>query len=103
MPRANRHHIPGCIWHITHRCHKQKFLLGFEKDKQRWRHWLYEAKRRYGLCVLNYVVTSNHIHLLVVDTEEVLPGRVGPGYQAKLTMKNIEKWPVFSLKRFFFL
>ena len=20
MPRANRYHIPGCIWHITHRC-----------------------------------------------------------------------------------
>ena len=27
-------------------------------------------KKRYGLCVLNYIVTSNHIHLLVVDTEE---------------------------------
>ncbi len=27
--------------------------------------WLFEAKKRYGLCVLNYMVTSNHIHLLV--------------------------------------
>jgi putative transposase len=35
---------------------------------------LYEAKKRYGLCVLNYIATSNHIHLLVVDTEEgVIP------------------------------
>ena len=33
-------------------------------------HWLYEAKKRYGLCVLNYIVTSNHIHLLVRDTTE---------------------------------
>ena len=31
---------------------------------------MFEAKKRYGLCVLNYVVTSNHIHLLVVDTGE---------------------------------
>ena len=31
-------------------------------------HWLFEAKKRYGLCVLNYVVTSNHIHLLIKDT-----------------------------------
>ena len=70
MPRANRHYIPGCIWHITHRCHKQEFLLKFEKDKKRWLYWLFEAKKRYGLCVLNYIVTSNHIHLLVVDTKE---------------------------------
>ena len=33
-----------------------------------------EAKKRYGLCVLNYIVTSNHIHLLVVDTgEQTIP------------------------------
>ena len=70
MPRANRHYIPECVWHITHRCHKQEFLLKFEKDRKRWRHWLYEARKRYGLCVLNYIVTSNHVHLLVVDTEK---------------------------------
>jgi len=29
---------------------------------------LFEARKRYGLCVLNYIVTSNHIHLLVKDT-----------------------------------
>jgi hypothetical protein len=21
MPRANRHFLPGHLWHITHRCH----------------------------------------------------------------------------------
>ena len=21
MPRANRHYLPGYVWHITHRCH----------------------------------------------------------------------------------
>ena len=35
MTRANRHHLPGYIWHITHRCHKRKFLLKFGKDKRR--------------------------------------------------------------------
>ncbi len=29
---------------------------------------LFEAKKRFGLRILNYVVTSNHIHLLVVDS-----------------------------------
>ena len=24
MPRANRHFLPGYVWHITHRCHQRK-------------------------------------------------------------------------------
>jgi putative transposase len=28
---------------------------------------LFEAKKRFGLSILNYTVTSNHVHLLVVD------------------------------------
>lgn len=67
MPRANRHYTPGLIWHITHRCHKREFLLKFARDRRRWLHWLFEAKKRYGLYVLNYALTSNHIHLLVLD------------------------------------
>ena len=67
MARAKRHYIPGHVWHLTHRCHKREFLLKFAKDRRRWLHWLLEAKRRYGLVILNYMVTSNHIHLLVVD------------------------------------
>ena len=31
-------------------------------------HWVFEAKKRFGLSVLNYRVTSNHIHFLVKDT-----------------------------------
>lgn len=68
MPRANRFFASGYVWHITHRCHKKEFLLKFNKDRLRWRHWLFEARKRYGLCVLNYVVTSNHVHLLVYDS-----------------------------------
>ncbi len=74
MARANRHHIPGQVWHITHRCHKKEFLLKFAKDRRRWHSWLFEAKKRFGLRILNYVVTSNHIHLLVVDNgPDVIP------------------------------
>ena len=67
MPRAHRHFLTGHVWHITHRCHKKEFLLKFAKDRSQWRYWLFEARKRYGLCVLNYIVTSNHIHLLVRD------------------------------------
>jgi putative transposase len=67
MPRANRFHLPGHAWHITHRCHRREFLLKFARDRRRWRYWLFQARKRYGLCVLSYIVTSNHIHLLVLD------------------------------------
>ena len=70
MPRANRYHIPGYVWHITHRCHKRQFLLRFVRDRRRWLHWLFEARKRYGLVVLNHMVTSNHIQLLAVDGED---------------------------------
>ena len=91
MARANRHHIPNQVWHITHRCHKKEFLLKFARDRRRWYHWLFEAKKRFGLRVLNYAVTSNHIHLLVQDTEpDVIPhslqliaGRTGQEYNIR--------------------
>ena len=75
MARANRHFIPGQIWHITHRCHKKDFLLKLVKDRQGWLKWLYEAKLRYGLLIFNYIVTSNHVHLLVLDNSghDVIP------------------------------
>ena len=70
MPRAHRHFLPDQVWHITHRCHQKAFLLKFARDRQRYLRWLFEAKKRFGLCVLNYMVTSNHIHLLVKDTRQ---------------------------------
>jgi REP element-mobilizing transposase RayT len=68
MPCASRHFLPGHVWHITHRCHQRKFLLKFARDRRRYLHWVFEARKRLGLSVLNYTVTSNHIHLLVNDT-----------------------------------
>lgn len=66
MPRANRNFVPGLVWHITHRCHKKEFLLKFRRDKRLWIRWMHEAKRRFGLIVLNFMITSNHIHLMAL-------------------------------------
>ena len=75
MPRANRYFVPGYVWHITHRCHQKEFLLKFARDRQVWIRWLFEAKKRYDLEVLNFTITSNHIHLLVYggDNREAIP------------------------------
>ena len=97
MARAKRHFIPGYIWHITHRCHKREFLLKFSKDRHRYLQWLYQAKKRYKLTILNYMVTSNHVHLLVFDTgnRDVIPksmqlvaGRTGQEYNQRKNRKG---------------
>lgn len=96
MPRANRHFLPGHIWHITHRCHKKEFLLKFARDRACWIRWLFEARKRYGLQVLNYMVTSNHVHLLVKDMElDVIPksmqliaGRTAQAYNRRKSRKG---------------
>ncbi|MFH1982459.1 MAG: transposase [Pseudomonadota bacterium] len=75
MARASRHFIPGYIWHLTHRCHKREYLLKFGRDQSRWMELLFEAKKRFGLSILNFTVTSNHIHLIVSDNRgiDVIP------------------------------
>jgi len=97
MARAKRHYIPGYIWHITHRCHKGEFLLKFSRDRHRYLQWLYQARKRYGLTILNYMVTSNHIHLLVADDgdRQVIPnsmhlvaGRTGQEYNQRKDRKG---------------
>ena len=96
MARANRHHLPGYVWHITHRCHKREFLLKFDKDKKRYIHWLFEAKKRFGLKILNYTITSNHTHLLVYDDKvnvipksiQLIAGRTGREYNLRKNRKG---------------
>jgi len=97
MARAQRHYLPGHIWHITHRCHKKEFLLKFSNDRRRSLQWLYEARMRYGLKILNYIVTSNHIHLLVAgnDKRDVVPksmqliaGRTGQEFNQRKKRKG---------------
>jgi hypothetical protein len=37
------------------------------RNRRPYLHWLFEAKKRFGLCVLDYMITSDHVHLLVKD------------------------------------
>jgi putative transposase len=96
MPRAHRHFIPGHVWHITHRCHEKDFLLKFSRDRTSYLYWLFEARKRYGLELLNYVVTCNHIHLLVKDSGadviaksmQLIAGRTAQQYNQRKLRKG---------------
>jgi putative transposase len=91
MPRANRYRVAGHVWHLTERCHRKQFLFKFARDRRAWIKWLYEARKRFGLSVLNYQVTANHVHLLVLDrggegiaaSMQLIAGCVGRAYNRR--------------------
>jgi len=97
MPRAHRYFLPGHVWHITHRCHKQEYLLKFAQTRQRYIHWLHQARKRFDVAILNYTITSNHVHLLVRDGGggndipgmiQLVAGRTGQEYNARKHRKG---------------
>jgi len=74
MARANRvggGAREGGIFHVTHRCHNRAFLLRFACDRDGYREKLREHVKKYEVWLLDYCVTSNHVHLLL-DAEERL-------------------------------
>ncbi len=54
---------------MTHRCHNRTFLLKFACDRDAYRLVIREHLREFDLAILDYCITSNHIHLLI-DTAE---------------------------------
>ena len=66
MPRANRYLLDQQVYHLTHRCHDRQFLLKFARDRDEYRYWLWEGARRFGVAILGYCLTSNHVHLVAV-------------------------------------
>ena len=91
MLRGNRYRLAGHVWHLTERCHRRQFLLKFARDRRAWMKWLYESRKRFGLSVLNYQVTANHVHLLVLDcggdeiarSMRLIAGCVGRAYNRR--------------------
>jgi putative transposase len=70
MPRANRFQQPGMVCHITHRCHNRSFLFRFARDRDEHRERLRKASQKYKVSLLNYSITSNHIHAIAIESRE---------------------------------
>jgi REP-associated tyrosine transposase len=64
--RLPRPVIKNCCVHITHRCQERKYLLRCDIDRKYYQLLLYQASEKFRrVRFLNYVITSNHIHLLL--------------------------------------
>ena len=85
MPRKKRSYERGGCYHITHRCHGRQYLFRFAKYRDFYVRRLFQGVWRYGLDVLDYIVTSKHVHLLVYahdgpeisETMRYVHGRIG--------------------------
>jgi Transposase and inactivated derivatives len=69
--RANQFNSGGGIFHLTHRCHNRAFLLKFARDRDAYRAIVREQLEAFEVWLLDYCVTSNHVHLLL-DAEDRL-------------------------------
>ncbi len=91
MPRRRRGFIDHACYHITHRCHKREFLLKFSSDRDQYLRFLRETKEKFRIDVLDYVITSNHVHLLIWSRKgseiaramQYLQGRFGQYYNQR--------------------
>jgi putative transposase len=66
MPRTARVLLPGHIYHLTHRCHNGSFFLRFETTRIEYRRRLWKAINQFKIIILNFCITSNHTHLLLI-------------------------------------
>jgi putative transposase len=71
MPRSARIFLPGHIYHLTHRCHNGSFFLRFNASRIEYRNRLWQAMRRFNISLLNYCITSNHVHLLLIVLKSI--------------------------------
>ena len=65
MPRRKRCWLDNACYHITHRCNNREFLFRYKKYRNFYMHHLFKMSKRYKIDILDYIVTSNHIHLLL--------------------------------------
>ncbi len=99
MPRRTRGWLDNACYHITHRCHNREFLFRYKKYRWFYLRQLFEMSKRYKIDILDYIVTSNHVHLLLSSGKGkriseglcYLHGRMGQFYNME-TNKSGSFW-----------
>ena len=88
MPRRKRTWIDKTCYHITPGAmYEKKFLFRFAKYRNFCTRHLFKMRKQYNIDILDYMVTSNHIHLLLISKKgeriseglRYLQGRIGQG------------------------
>ena len=70
MARLARIVVPGIPYHVTQRGNRRERTFFEDADYKRYRTMLGEAARRAGAHVWAYCFMPNHVHLIVVPSDE---------------------------------
>jgi len=63
--RNKRHLLTGASYHVISRINRQEFILHSNEIKEMFVTVLKEAKKKYRFEIWNFVVMSNHIHMMI--------------------------------------
>ena len=69
MARALRLEFPGSLWHVTTRGNERRDIVTDDADRRLLLDFLGEAAERFRWVVYQYVLMTNHYHL-VLQIEE---------------------------------
>lgn len=86
MPRRNRVHVPGGVYHVVARGVRRERIFYRRPEYQAYLGLLRETSQRYGLRVVAYVLMPNHVHLLVRVSEVPL------GRAMQFLQGNFARW-----------
>jgi len=76
MPRAIRLQEAGLVHHVVCRGNDKQDIFKFPQDYKAYLALLDEARRKYPIKIYNYVLMSNHLHILLEPCEEGSLSRV---------------------------
>ena len=70
MPRLSRTVFAGIPHHITQRGNRREDIFFIDEDREAYLSWLKEYSEKYEAEILAYCLMSNHIHLVLIPTNE---------------------------------
>ena len=88
MSRRTRNWLDRSCYHITHRCLDRQYFFKHAITRNTYQKELREMINRFNIDILNYVITCNHVHLLVYASKgaeiakgmQYLQGRMAQRY-----------------------
>jgi putative transposase len=100
MPRSSRSIVDNQLYHLTHRCHNGSFLFRFACDRSDYRKRLRKALDEYKVSLLDFSITSNHDHLLVMQNRggsiSNMMQRLDGDFAASYNRRKHRKGPFFE-------
>ncbi|HAN09338.1 MAG TPA: transposase [Clostridiales bacterium] len=84
MPRKQRIHYDGALYHVIARGNNGEYILKNDEDKTKYIELIQRYKERYGFKLYAYCIMDNHIHMLV-EVEKVPLNKIMQGIQLVYT------------------